>query len=67
MSSNSYNLAEEGKSIDFESTNIKNGSMITRIYRYKVRAGCEEKYLRLQERVLALYRRLAELQRAVDA
>jgi catechol 2,3-dioxygenase-like lactoylglutathione lyase family enzyme len=35
--------------------------MITRIYRYKIREGSEEKYLRLQERVLALYRRLAEV------
>jgi catechol 2,3-dioxygenase-like lactoylglutathione lyase family enzyme len=35
--------------------------MITRIYRYKIREGAEGKYLRLQERVLALYRRLAEV------
>ena len=35
--------------------------MITRIYRYRIREGAEGQYLRLQERVLALYRRHAEV------
>ena len=36
-------------------------NMTTRIYRYKIREGAEGKYLRLQERVLALYRQHAEV------
>ncbi len=40
---------------------MENDGMITRIYRYKIREGCEEKYLRMQERVLTLYRRFAEV------
>lgn len=47
--------------LDIDSVKVKNTIMITRIYRYKIREGCEGKYLRLQERVLALYRRLAEV------
>ncbi len=47
--------------LDIGRVNVKNGRMITRIYRYKIREGCEDKYLCLQERVLALYRRLAEV------